>query len=96
MPAYKDVKGKWFVSFRYTNWQGKRPKKMKRGFNTKRDALKWEREFLEHKNADLDMSFATFVSIYKKDMQGRIKLNTWLTKERIIENKILLYFARKK
>ena len=37
MPAYKDkAKGTWYVSFYYENWTGKKEKKMKRGFKTRR------------------------------------------------------------
>ena len=40
MPAYKDkVKGTWYASFYYEDWTGKKVKKMKRGFPTKREAL---------------------------------------------------------
>ena len=36
MPAYKDEKtGKWFAKFYYTNWQGIKKQKWKRGFATK-------------------------------------------------------------
>ena len=46
MSAYKDKKtGKWFVFFYYRDWQGKNKGKTKRGFQTKREALEWEREF---------------------------------------------------
>lgn len=45
MAAYKDKNGKWYISVYYTNWQGKRDRKVKRGFSTKREALEWEREF---------------------------------------------------
>jgi hypothetical protein len=48
MPAYKDEKqSTWFVFFYFQNWKGKKEKKMKRGFSTKRDALEWERQFLQ-------------------------------------------------
>ena len=44
MPAYKDKeKGTWYASFYYEDWTGKKVKKMKRGFPTKREALEWER-----------------------------------------------------
>ena len=47
MGAFKDKKsGSWYVQFRYTDWQGKRQQKLKRGFATKHEALEWEREFL--------------------------------------------------
>ena len=50
MPAYKDKKtGKWYASFYYANWKGVREKKMKRGFETKKAALDWERERSEER-----------------------------------------------
>lgn len=97
MPAYKDeAKGTWFTAFYFKDWQGKQTKKMKRGFATKKEALEWEREFLQKKNSDLDMSFAAFIQIYTADLQSRLKQNTWLTKESIIEQKLLPFFKDKK
>ena len=50
MPAYKDKeKGTWYASFYYEDWTGKKVKKLKRGFSTKRDALEWERTFCSSK-----------------------------------------------
>ncbi len=60
MGAFKEKNnGKWYVQFRYTDWQGKRQQKLKRGFSTRHEALKWEREFLFQKQADVTMSFAS-------------------------------------
>lgn len=97
MPAYKDKKkGTWYVSFYYENWMGVKEKKMKRGFATKREALEWERNFLQQKSADLNMTFEDFVSLYVADMKGRIKENTWSTKEHILYKKLVPYFGAKK
>ena len=68
MAAYKDSKGNWYVSVYYDNWQGTRSRKVKRGFATKREALEWEREFLQKGKGDLDMTFEAFSDIYKKDL----------------------------
>ena len=85
MPAYKDkAKGTWYASFYYEDWTGKKVKKMKRGFPTKREALEWERTFLQQQTADLEMTFENFVAVYVADMKGRIKENTWGTKEHMI------------
>ena len=82
MPAYKDKeKGTWYASFYYEDWTGKKVKKLKRGFSTKRDALEWEQTFLQQQTADLEMTFENFVALYAADMKGRIKENTWGTKE---------------
>ena len=97
MSAYKDKKtGKWFVFFYYRDWQGKNKGNTKRGFQTKREALEWERGFKQKQETNLDMSFKSFVEIYSKDMKARLKLNTWLTKENIIQTKLVPAFGNKK
>lgn len=96
MAAFKDKNGTWFCSFRYNNWQGERKQKLKRGFDTKREALEWERKFLLQQTADLTMTFEDFVQIYISDMQTRIREHTWQTKNSIIEGKILPYFKDRK
>ena len=54
MGAFKNEKnGTWYVQFRYTDWQGLRQQKLKRGFATKREAQEWERAFLTEKKADV-------------------------------------------
>ena len=96
MPVYKDkTKGTWYVMCRFTDWQGERKQKCKRGFSTKREAQEWERIFLQQTSADMDMTFAAFTELYEKDIKPRLKENTWLTKEHIIKTKILPYFGQK-
>ena len=97
MPAYKDKeKGTWYATFYYEDWTGKKVKKMKRGFPTKREALEWERTFLQQQTADLEMTFENFVAVYVADMKGRIKENTWGTKEHILYKKWVPYFGKRK
>jgi len=97
MGAYKDEKtNTWLAYCRYTDWTGERKQKMKRGFPTKREALAWERSFLEQKTADLSMLFEDFVAVYADDMRNRIREHTWMTKENIIRTKLLPYFCKKK
>ena len=43
MAVYKDKNGTWYVSARYTNWKGEADRKVKRGFQTKREAAEWEK-----------------------------------------------------
>lgn len=81
MPAYKDEKtGKWFAKFYYTNWQGIKKQKWKRGFATKKEALGFERDFLEQQSANPDMTFQNLYEIYMEDMAARLKQSTLLTK----------------
>ena len=97
MSVYKDTKNNtWRVYYRFTDWQGKVHQSTKRGFPTKREALAWEREQLHKVEADLDMTFESFIDTYTADMKNRLKENTWHTKEHIIRTKLLPYFAKRK
>ena len=97
MAVYKESDtNTWRVIYRYTDWLGERKQTSKRGFLTKREALAWEREQLNKVQADLDMTFESFVQTYTADMQSRIKENTWETKEHIIRTKLLPYFGKRK
>lgn len=58
MSASKDTKrGTWKVYIRYIDWMGNKQIKTKRGFQTKKEALAWEREFLQSQSKDMNMSF---------------------------------------
>ena len=97
MAAFRnDDNGTWYTMFRYNDWKGERKQKCKRGFATRKAALDWEREFLLQKQADVDMLFKDFVELYEKDIRPRLKENTWLTKDSIIQKKILTYFEKRK
>lgn len=96
MAVYKDNNGTWYISVRYVNWKDEHARKVKRGFATKREATDWERNFLHENAGNLDMSFETFVDLYKKNLKERLKLSTWQTKVSIIDTKILPYFKKKR
>lgn len=97
MKAQKDkATGKWKIQYSYTDWQGNRKKSTKRGFNTKREAEEWVRDFLQTKQADLNMRFEEFVKLYYLDMETRLREYTMRTKRYIIDLKVLPYFRDKK
>ena len=97
MPAYKDSKtGTWFVKFYCKDWTGENKQIKKRGFATKREALDYERNYKIRQENNLDMTFGEFWKLYTEDVKNRVKLNTWLTKEHIVETKILPYFKNLK
>ena len=50
----------------------------------------------DEKQADVNMTFESFVALYEKDVKPKLKLNTWLSKEHIIRTKILPYFRNRK
>ena len=96
MPAYKDEKtGKWFAKFYYTNWQGIKKQKWKRGFATKKEALGFERDFLEKQSDNPDMTFQNLYEIYMEDMAARLKQSTLLTKKTVLQTHILPFFGSK-
>ena len=96
MSVSKDPSGKWMVSVRHKDYTGKIKQALKRGFKTKREGQAWEREFLKKAHINLDMTFESFVEIYTSDIKERVKKNTWLTKENIINSKLLPHFKDKK
>lgn len=97
MPIYKNEKnGTWYVMARYKDWRGERKQKCQRGFATKREAQEWERQFMLQKKADIDMTLDSFCEMYESDVRPRIKESTWLTKESIIQTKILPYLGKRK
>ena len=75
MAIYKDnATGTCRVVFRYTDFTGERKQThKKRGFQTKREALAWEREQLLKQESKLDMMFASFYEIYAEDKKARLK-----------------------
>ena len=73
MKPEKDKKtGKWLIQYRYRDWTGKLRKSMKRGFNTRREAEEWLRNFLLKQQSDFDMRFKDFADLYFKDMEARL------------------------
>jgi integrase len=99
MSANKE-KGKttWESQFYYTDWTGKRKKKHKRGFEKKKDALEWEREFLDKHARSMDMLFKSFLELYY-EYTLNIKDNrksSIATSKNIINTHILPFFAEKK
>lgn len=86
---------KWRVSLRYIDWQGKRRSHDKRGFDTKKEALEYEREFLAKKSKDLNMGFSQFIDVYLEDMEPRIKATTFEAKTYLFKAHIKPYFEEK-
>ena len=93
IPAYKDeLRNTWYASFYYTDWQGKRRLKKKRGFQRKKDAQAFEEEFLRTRARSCDMTFRSFAEIYLGDMEPRLKRTTMQNKRYLIERRVLNRF----
>lgn len=96
MGIYKAENGTWFVSCSYEDWTGKKSRKVKRGFKTKKEANEWESNFMVKNSGNLEMNFREFTMLYVSDIRNRLRVNTWLTKKAIVEKKILPYFENKR
>lgn len=99
MPVYKyqNTAGKemWYCKFYYTNWQGQRKQKMKRGFSRQKDAKEFERTFLEQYAKNPDISFESLYLKYKEYITPRTRESTASVRFPMIENHILPFFKDK-
>ena len=94
MKAQKEKNGTWKIQFRYKTFTGEVKKTTRRGFNTKKLAEGFAREFLLTQQGNLDMLFDDFIiKIYYEDMDKRLRKNTMQTKRYTIDLKILPYFG---
>lgn len=94
MPVCKNEKrNSWYVSFYYTDWTGTRKKKKKEGFATKKEAIEYERSFMEKTAGKCTMKFKSLVEIYLEDCQKRIKNTTYALKKSIIKKYINPFFS---
>ena len=76
MPTYKDEKtGTYYAKFYYTDWNGKKKQKLKRGFDRKKDAQSWERLFLEELARSPDITFEALYRKYKTFKENRVSAN---------------------
>jgi len=97
MSAYKEQSGTWTSYFRYKDEiLGKNMQKRKRGFKTKKEALKYEIEFKNKIQGSTDMKVSTLYDLYIQDVSLRVKPKTLETKKYIFNTKILPYFGELK
>lgn len=86
MSVYKDKKtNNWVVTLRYKDNEGNTRRRAKRGFKTKREAVKWENDFLENVNRDprVYKSLNEFYKIYLSDIKHKIRPTTYVHKKRL-------------
>lgn len=86
--------GRWMSQIRVTDWTGKTIHKKKRGFQTKKEALQWERDFISQSTGSLGMTFKDFIDLYMKDMEPRLKPSTMANKRFLIDLKIVPFFGK--
>lgn len=93
MPVYKNqTRNSWYCSFYYTDWTGKRKRKKKEGFSSRKEAKDYETTFLIQYNESCDMTFESLAILYLDDCRNRCKPTSLYEKSYLIETKILPYF----
>lgn len=100
MPAFKrknvGKKDTWYCKFYYKGDDENKKQKKKEGFATKKEALEYERNFIDKVNADSDMLFKSLIENYYKSIQYKLKPTTIETKKHMIDKKILPFFGEMK
>ena len=94
MPVYKmkNQKG-WYCSFYSHNPFGNRKRIKKEGFSTKKEALAYERNYLQSNAANPDMPMQQLYDLYHKDCQLRLKATTVINLEAYWKNYLQPYFS---
>ncbi len=88
----KDTK-KWTAQWSETNAKGEKKKRRKRGFETKREALEYERQKKLNNNRSMDMKLSEFMEVYFEDKQNELKERTMKNKRYMMEQHIVPYFG---
>ena len=84
---------KYYCAFYYTDWQGRRCKKKKEGFNLSRDAKAWEQDFLAKTAGDCSMNFKDLCNYYLEDCAKRQKPTTTSSKWYMFKNQFVPVFG---
>ena len=94
MPVYKDDNnGTFYVQCYYRDARGSKRHKTKRGFSSEVEAAVWEGQFKSLNGGAMDMTFSEFVEVYASEVRPRIREHTWITKEYIINDKLVPFFG---
>lgn len=88
----KDTK-KWTAQWFETSARGEKKKRRKRGFETKREALEYERQKKLNNSRSMDMELSEFMEVYFEDKQNELKERTMKNKRYMMEQHIIPYFG---
>ena len=88
----KDTK-KWTAQWFETNVMGEKKKRRKRGFETKREALEFERSKKLSNERSMDMKLSDFIEIYFSEKQNDLKDRTIKNKRYMMQQHIVPYFG---
>lgn len=93
MSVRQEENGTWTSQFWFRDYNGKRRHKVRRGFETEEEAAEWEKSSKLDAEGSVNSTFAAFIEVYKKDMEPRLRENTWIQKEYMIRDKLLPTFG---
>ena len=94
MATYFDEKRKtWYCKFRYTDWQGNSKSTSKRGFRTKKEALKYETDTKNSAKEVPKMGLQKLSEEYLADYKLRRKPHSYITTEKNFRIYILPYLG---
>ena len=98
MSAYKDEEhGTWYVKFAFVDWTGKIRWTTKRGFDGKRKAERYEREYKQRsRNQQPDITVSKLVQYYLEDRKLHLRENSYRSRESAITHHILPYLGKLK
>ena len=88
----KDTK-KWTAQWFETNAKGEKKKRRKRGFDTKREALEFERQKKLSSVRSMDMKLCDFMEVYFEDKQNELKERSLKNKRYMMQQHIVPYFG---
>jgi integrase len=88
----KDTK-KWTAQWFEPTANGEKKKRRKRGFDTKRDALEYERQKKLNGARSMDMKLSEFVEVYYEDKKNDLKERTMKNKRYMLDQHVLPYFG---
>ena len=91
--SYNAKSKKWDCKVRYKDFTGETRQTTKRGFKTKHEGQKWERDFILKQTGALNMKFGKFVELYLEEKGAHVRSSSMDTKKCVIDSKILPYFA---
>lgn len=94
MTVFKDDTNpkKWRVQLYYKDAFGKNKRIHKRGFERKKDAQEWERNFLNSIDVSPEITFENLVFEYLNDMESRLRESTIFNKTILINTHLIPYF----
>lgn len=88
----KDTK-KWTAQWFESNARGEKRKRRKRGFETKREALEYERQKKLNSKKSMDMKLSEFMDVYFEDKRNELKDRTFKNKRYMMQQHIIPYFG---